>query len=222
MARCTACRITVRDDTKICPLCGGPLEEDGTEPKPFMYPTLVLKEKLLRRVTRIIFLIGVLAETLLILINLTWNPDFLWCIITGSSILYLLLVLYTTSIPHLAMRSRFLYLSLGLILVGLSVDFVSGFRGWALSVALPIQVLFMNAVLLILYLTHKREFQQYLWMSFLNLLLCLLALGAYLMGYRILSVLMKIAFLVTAVQILAIMIVEGGKSIAELKRRFHP
>ncbi|MDO4617865.1 MAG: DUF6320 domain-containing protein [Lachnospiraceae bacterium] len=222
MAKCTSCRITVRDDTEFCPLCGTPLEKDGTEPKPSMYPNLILKEKKILRITQMILLFGCMLELLLVIINLVWTPDFLWCVISGTAILYLCLVLYTTSITYLALRSRFLYLSLGLILVGISVDAATGFHGWALSVALPIQILFMNVVVLVLYLQQKREFQQYLWMSFLNLLLCGIALIAYLMGYRIFFGLMLIAFPVTGVILAVIMILEGRETPEELKRRFHP
>ncbi len=221
MARCNACNITIRDDTEFCPLCGARLEEDGTEPAVSMYPNLVLRERRLLRATRIALLAGALAEGILILINLLVNPDFLWCVITGTSILYLVLVLYTTSISHLALRSRFLYLSLGAILIGISVDWVTGFRGWALSAALPIQILFMNAVLLVLYLTHKGEFQQYFWMNLLNLLLCGIALLAYFLGYRILFGLMAAAFLVTGIQLAVIILLEGRKTAAEVRRRFH-
>lgn len=221
MAWCRSCQVTIKDDTKICPLCGGVLESDGTDPKPSMYPTLVLKEKVMVRVTQSACIIGALLEVFLIMINLTINPEFLWCVITGTSFLYVILVLYTTTIPNLALRSRFLILSMALILIGLSVDWVTGFRGWALSVELPIQILFMNIVIFVLYLIQIRDFQQYIWMCFLNLFLCGIGYIAFLFGYRIFSGLLIAATIVTVTEMLLIMVRGGKRTPAELKRRFH-
>lgn len=221
MARCNACKITIKDDTKICPLCGGSLEEDGLEAKESMYPTLVLKERIMVKVTRLVFLGMFLLEVFLIMINYALHTRPFWSVITGAAFLYVILVLYTTTIPHMSLKFRLLVLSLALILVSLTVDWVTGFKGWAISVALPIQVLFMDVVIFVLYLVQKKDFQQYLWIEFLNLFLCLIVLAAFLIGYRIFFGLMIAAFLVTGVELLVIMYRGGRRTPAELKRRFH-
>ncbi len=195
--------------------------EEEMKPKTSGYPDLLLRERIMVRITRIAALSGLLLEALLLLLNLTLTPNILWSVITGASIFYVFLVLYTSSKSYLSMRSRMLFLSLGVILIGFAVDFVTGFRGWALSVALPIQVLFMEAVLLVLYLVQRKEFQQFLWMNVLNLLMCGLVLIGFLLGYRIFFGLMIAAFTATVLEILFIVIREGRRTPAELRRRFH-
>lgn len=221
MARCRICQITIKDRTDVCPLCGSVLEEDGSKSKESMYPDLVLKERVMMRITQTTLLCAVLLEVFLVMINLTVNPQFLWCVITAAAFLYVVLVLYTTAIPNLSLRSRFLILSFSLMLVSLSVDWVTGFRGWALSVAMPIQILFMDVVILVLYLIQKKDFQQYLWMMALNLLLCVIVLIAFLLGCRIFFGLMIIAFVVTIIELFVIMVRGGRRTSAEFKRRFH-
>lgn len=221
MARCSSCNITVLDDTDVCPLCGRVLEEDGLEKKPAIYPKLELKPRKLVQVTQSIARIGILLEMILILINVAMDTSYYWCVISGASIAYVILVMYTISIPQMALRRRFLFLSLGLLLIGISVDWVIGFRGWAISVAMPIQILFMDVVVLILFILHRKEFQPYIWLTGLNLLLSMIPLIAFLLGYRILFGIMIVAIAVTFVELLVIMALGGRKTPAELKRRFH-
>lgn len=221
MARCNACQVTITDDTTVCPLCGGSLVPDGKEPHPPLYPDLVLKERVMVMVTRMFLVFGALLELFLVMINLTVDPKHLWCVITGASLLYVVLVLYTVSVPQMALRSRFLILSLGLILIGVSVDWMIGFRGWVVSVGLPIQILFMDITILVLYLIQKRDFQQYIWMCFLNLFFCMIVLIGFFMGYRIFFGWMFVAFAVTILELLMIMVRGGKRTPAELKRRFH-
>lgn len=221
VARCNCCKITILDDVKLCPLCGSPLEEDGIEKKQAIYPELELKPKKLVQIAKGIAQAGILIELLLILVNIAMNCNYYWCEITGASIAYVILILYTISIPHMTLRRRILFLSLGLLMIGFSVDWMIGFRGWAISVAMPIQILFMDIVILVLFLYQRKEFQAYIWITGLNLLLSMIPLIAFLLGYRILFGMMIIAIAVTALELLMIMIQGGRKTDAELKRRFH-
>jgi len=73
MSKCRNCNIEVLDETEICPLCHSVLEQ--TEELENMYPDARLKTKKLLFVSRLYLFCAVIAEFVLLGVDLRWKQN---------------------------------------------------------------------------------------------------------------------------------------------------
>ena len=86
MARCNQCKVEIRDNVSVCPLCGCVLD-DVTEQKN-RYPNIRHKDRKIDLVTRIYLFAALLVEALLVYLNFTNFHGIYWSAITGGAFAY--------------------------------------------------------------------------------------------------------------------------------------
>ena len=123
MGKCLNCKITVTDNTEVCPLCRCVLEKDGVAK--MQYPNIVKKIRKLQLASRIYLLLAIVIEALLVYINLKYDPEYKWSFIVG----YLFAIGYIT-LYYLVYGTRLSYtmdLIIGIIAIFSLLDILDSF-----------------------------------------------------------------------------------------------
>ncbi len=220
MSRCVRCKLDVRDDSMMCPLCHGVLAEQE-EGHIGMYPDVSIRMKKMNFVFKLVIFISVLAEVACIIVNYFTYNGVKWAIASGLGLLYACFSLvYSVRRNKSHQRKLIGQLFWGIILV-FAVDKSLGNWGWSLTYAIPIGLMLMDLGVAVLLLVNVRNRQSYLmtqiWLSIISVV-CLLI--DWLMSGKI-HLLVLIATGV-AVVMLAGSLVFGDRPMQnELKRRFH-
>ena len=219
MGKCHNCNVEILDETEYCPLCRSVLEP--TDDVEDMYPDVRPRMRLRKFISRIYLFCGLIAEFVLISLNLLIDTAFWWSAIAGLGIIYGYMVLRYAIIGEAGYRSKVILLSMIGILSVISVDFIIGYRGWSVDYALPGVIVLIDVGIMICMLVNRRNWQSYIILQ-LAMLLC--SLVPALLNIFELERNRFIAFAPLAVSLLLFagtMILGGHRSVTELKRRFH-
>ena len=219
MAKCKKCNIEILDETEFCPLCHSVIEV--TEPVEDMYPDIRIMMYKRIMASRIFLLCGIVAQVVLTLINYLTDTTIWWCAITGLAILYSYLVLRYAIIGKSGYRIKTFLLTLIAILSMISIDFVTGYRGWSVDYVLPSAILFMDAGILFCVIYNRRSWQSYIMLQIFMILVSLIPIILSILGLERNPFVAFAPIVISALLFLGTMILGGRRAVSELKRRFH-
>lgn len=219
MAKCHNCNVEILDETEYCPLCRSVLTP--SDPLENMYPDVRFAMR--RRIffSRIYLFCGLIAELILILINALSNSTIWWSAITGLGILYGYMVLRYAIIGEAGYRSKTIVLSMIGILSIISIDFITGYRGWSVDYALPGVILLMDVGILVCMIVNHRNWQSYIMLQISMMLCSLLPILLNLFELERNRLMAFTPLAASALLFLGTMILGGHRASTELKRRFH-
>ena len=92
MSKCRNCKIEILDRTGVCPLCHCVVEQDGSE-REAAYPDVGIREKRFALIIRIYVFLAVMAEALLVFINVNHHKGIWWSAITAGVFIYIYLIM---------------------------------------------------------------------------------------------------------------------------------
>lgn len=221
MSKCLKCNIEVSDGMGICPLCRCVLEPEENKEEWLKYPAIGKKKQKMRNALRIYFIAAVAAFAILEIVNRKVGAANRWDCIAGAALLYGYMTLYISLMNKTGYRFRMLFQTFGGIGLTVVIDAVLGFQKWSLAYVLPGAFVLLDIAVVILMLVNGRNWQSYIPVEILMLILSLVPLilrqtGVVPGGYQ------AYCCFATAVCILAGTVVIGRRrAAAELKRRFH-
>ena len=221
MSKCKMCKIEILDKTDNCPLCNHVLEHDENEGRE-LYPNARIAAKKYRMLENIVLFVSIVAWVLLLVIDYTTDPKYMWSFTVGLAIIYANVMLRLTILGRQTYMTKILWS----ILIGLAflleADILNGNKGWGLNFALPSAVLIWDVTLIILMVfVNRRNWQSYI----IDQLTALVACGVMLLlillkwitfPYYAMGVQMFTVFL-----FLGTVIIGDRRARSELKRRFH-
>lgn len=219
MAKCHKCNVEILDETEFCPLCHSVLE--ATDALEDMYPDVRFQMRKRIFFSRVYLFCGIIAELILILINALCDSTIWWSAIAGLGILYSYTVLRYAIIGKAGYRSKTILLSMIGILSVISIDFVTGYRGWSVDYVLPSAILLMDAGILFCMIYNRRNWQSYILWQFAMILCSLIPILLNLFGLENNRFMAFAPFAVSAILFAGTMILGGRRAAVELKRRFH-
>ena len=220
MGKCLNCKITVTDNTEVCPLCRCVLEKDGVAK--MQYPNIVKKIRKLQLASRIYLLLAIVIEALLVYINLKYDPEFKWSFIVG----YLFAIGYIT-LYYLVYGTRLSYtmdLIIGIIAIFSLLDVLDSFLGnigWAWNYVQPGLLIAANIFILINILVRRRGWQTYLTPQLILFIVSLVAIPLILTDTVTQPLVSMIAVILSIVLFLSYVILGGSRSKEELYRKFQ-
>ncbi len=220
MSKCVRCKLEVRDDAVMCPLCHGVLSEQQ-EGHVGMYPDVRIRMKKLNFVFRLVIFISVLAEIACIIVNyLTYN-GVKWAVASGLGLIYVCFSLvYSARRNKSHQRKMIGQLFLGIILT-FAVDKSLGNWGWSLTFAIPIAIMLVDVGVAVLMLVNVKNRQSYL---MTQIWLGVISIAALLIDWWISGGIPLLALIAVGVSVvfLAGSLVFGDRPMqSELHRRFH-
>ena len=219
MSRCKQCKIEILDETERCPLCHSVLEP--TIEVENMYPDVRVKRRRMMILSRIYLFVAIVVEALLIAVNHYGKFETAWSLMTGLALLYVYLVIRFAILGKTGYISKTIVLTAMAILMLVAIDFLSGYRGWSVRYVFPAAIICIDAVILILMIVNRRNWQSYIMWQIFMILCSIVPMILYFVGVIAVPYLALAALGTSVFLFLGTVLIGDRKARVELKRRFH-
>lgn len=167
---CKHCQIEFLTSSEQCPFCKMALSGEPEEKE--TYPNVVEKERFKRKSKRLVFFVLLFLEILFVIINLRFQ-DFRtnhWSVLVGGIFLYVYFTFGRILYPKAGHIMEITMQAVAVFLLLMFIEWNVGWKGWSLSIGLPV----INAVLLLLtlllMLINRKNWQTYLLLLLFSLL----------------------------------------------------
>ena len=186
-----------------------------------MYPDVGDTAKRLNFIVKLYTFLAIVIEGGLIAINYATYSGLWWSAICGIAILYF----YTTLRYSIQKNSGYLRIILTQVfaaaLLAVGVDWIIGYRGWSVNYVAPSAVLLIDLAVVILMLVNMANWQSYILLQILTVILSGILLILWGVGVLTQPVVVIAAAAVSAVLFAGTIIFGDRRAKNELKRRFH-
>ncbi len=182
MSYCNNCKLEIKTNKDICPLC---LKELNNNDNKLIYEEYHSYEwfyKLQKKINvqKIVLLSSLTAIIALIIINISTNSKYNWAVISIISILsaYFTYVCFTASTLYL--RQKLLIEFFILIPLIIIIDIFTGFYKWSFNYAIPFLSIGLNIAMFLIDVIDRKYFNEYvsyvISISFISILMIILPL----------------------------------------------
>lgn len=219
MSRCRQCNIEILDETDRCPLCGSVLEH--TVDMENMYPDVKVRARRMMLLSRIYLFVAIVAEAVLVAVNYYGDFETAWSLVTGLILFYGYLVVRFAILGKTGYIEKTIVLTMIAILCLIAIDFVSGYKGWSVRYVFPAAIIAVDAVILILMIFNRRNWQSYIMWQLFMILCSFVTIILYWVGVIYVPYLALIALGTSVFLFLGTLIIGDRRARVELKRRFH-
>lgn len=219
MSRCRQCNIEILDETDRCPLCGSVLEH--TVDMENMYPDVKVRARRMMLLSRIYLFVAIVAEAVLVVVNYYGEFETAWSLVTGLILFYGYLVVRFAILGKTGYIEKTIVLTMIAILCLIAIDFVSGYKGWSVRYVFPAAIIAVDAVILILMIFNRRNWQSYIMWQLFMILCSFVTIILYWVGVIYVPYLALIALGTSVFLFLGTLIIGDRRARVELKRRFH-
>ena len=219
MSRCRQCNIEILDETDRCPLCGSVLEH--TVDMENMYPDVKVRARRMMLLSRIYLFVAIVAEAVLVVVNYYGEFETAWSLVTGLILFYGYLVVRFAILGKTGYIEKTIVLTMIAILCLIAIDFVSGYKGWSVRYVFPAAIIAVDAVILILMIVNRRNWQSYIMWQLFMILCSFVSIILYWVGVIYVPYLALAALGTSVFLFLGTLIIGDRRARVELKRRFH-
>lgn len=172
-------------------------------------------------ITRIMLAISIIVAIVLTIINKIINPNIPWAALANSGIIYIWIITIYSIHRNINIAGHVVLQTIAVSILTVFIDFKIGFRGWSLSLAIPIILIIANLAMLILTIVSHKKYLRYAIYQLFILIFSILP--AILIGERIVKEpIMGIIATGISILNLIITIILSAKDLKEaIKRKFH-
>lgn len=221
MSKCKQCNIEVSDKTPICPLCRTVLESSGSTDEN-QYPDIRDLTKKMYFWTRVYLFAAIIIEVILVYMNYKFFTGTYWSVITGAGLFYVYSFLrLAVANERAGYKTKIIGLILLALLYAMLIDRVTGFNRWSVNYALPGGLLILDIVTVSFMVWNKRNWQSYIMIELMNIILSLIPLLLYLLHIITEPFVSYVNCIAAILIFVGTFIIGDRKARAELKRRFH-
>lgn len=218
MSKCKVCNVEISDESRVCPLCRRVLGEGL--PGKATYPDARILSRRLKLFTNILLFVIIVACAVVGYINYR-TGGILWSLIVGAGLFYLFLIIRMDILGSQGYKFKIVVTTLTGILYVLMIDYVTGYRGWAVNFVVPGAIMLMDVGVIILMIVNFRNWQSYLLFQIFLILCSLIPLLLIALGVVTSPGLSELAFGCSVFLFLGTLIIGDRRARVELKRRFH-
>lgn len=172
-------------------------------------------------ITRIMLAISIIVAIVLTIINKITNPNIPWAALANSGIIYIWIITIYSIHRNINIAGHVVLQTIAVSILTVFIDYKIGFRGWSLSIAIPIILIIANLAMLILTIVSHKKYLRYAIYQLFILIFSILP--AILIGERIVKEpIMGIIATGISILNLIITIILSAKDLKEaVKRKFH-
>lgn len=226
MKKCERCGIILIDPSGVCPLCRSVVKEEqetaGLEC--LEEPSFPFADRRRKRIcfARNIYLFAMIVLIAsMIFLNLYLHCMMWWTVIVAASVVCGYITFVVTVLKPVSAKLRVTVQSLMGFLLLLLIDWLTGYQGWALNYVFPIYLPVMDIIILVMMLIDKFDWQSYLFMEFVPILLSFLAIPLSTLHTIHLLIPASALIFFTVVIFAGTLVIGGTRAVNELARRFH-
>lgn len=173
------------------------------------------------KITKIMLAISIVIAIILTIINKLTSPNVTWAALANGGIVYIWVIVIYSIHRNVNIAGHVLVQTIAVSLLTVFIDYRLGFKGWSLSLAIPIILIVANTAMLILTIVSHKKYLRYAIYQFFILIFSILP--AILIGERIVTEpIMGIIATGISILNLVITIILSAKDLEEaIKRKFH-
>ena len=221
MNKCEKCKLDIRDDVKVCPLCGAPLAVSGEKSEGVCYPDVAQKLRVMRLIIKIAIFASVVAQIVLAIIDFVTDGAFSWSMITAVGLVFACFTLIYSFQNNKSLQRKLVGQLLAAIILILLLNRIIGNGDWGLSIGVPCAIAAIEVAVVVLMFTDLSHWQVYVMAQVWTMVIAIAILVATIVFDKTLW-LLPAAAAGFAVVVFAGMVVFGGRhATAELERRFR-
>ena len=174
-------------------------------------------------VTKLMMFISFFIILICSIINICTSTKYLWCLIVGIGIIYSWITVIYSLNRNINIGSNVMIHSILISVLVLCIDFIIGYNGWAINLAIPIIIGIANITILVLTIVSVNKYYKYAIYQLIIFVLSMIPMVLYIVTKDIIT---KPIFTITsstvAVFTFILSLILCGKSIIEeLDRRLH-
>ena len=179
MSRCKKCNVEILDNTEKCPLCHHVLEQ-GEYSGENMYPNARVAGRQYRLLENIILFASIVIWCICFSINFAHNRatggESWWSLVLGLGLIYVNGILRFTILGKSDYTFKLIITIVMAVAILLEVDWLTGDHGWGKNFVLPAAILCLDIGIGILMIVNRKNWQSYIMLQILALLLSVVSL----------------------------------------------
>lgn len=222
MKHCRRCDIEIKDGSVTCPLCDSVLE--GKEQGEPAYPEIGYQMQRFLFIKRLFYFSLLVVGVTSVLVNYyTFHRfhEIYWSVIVLGAIGYCWFTVSYTVMNHTNLGAKVIFQAVGILLVTVIADYVTGYRGWSLRFVIPGMLLLADIALLALMLLWPERWQGFFMCQIAVCVLGVVPVGIAYLGWIDNMFLAILDCVILWLSLAGTIIFGGRRTRLELKRRFH-
>ncbi|MDK2802761.1 MAG: hypothetical protein KFW09_05225, partial [Oscillospiraceae bacterium] len=221
MNRCNNCNIYFHNNQKMCPLCNIISIEYINDDNYCSFPTIDNGKKIFSLLLKIIKFFAISFSIISLFVEYYISQNISWSFIVVILSMYIMF-LFNYSLKKLFTIGKIvLYQSIFFIILTFIIDFLYGFSKWSIYFSIPIILLISIMVLIILMVSIRSVFFDYL-IYLISLLFFGIIQGVFiLININTPKIMVFITFLISVIILIGLFIFLGKYTKNEIKNRFH-
>lgn len=220
MRHCEQCRVDIKGDWDVCPLCHDPLETESDAAEPNPYPDIPLrfnKHQGTRLLTVISFIL--IVGSFFVELLLSGDMTGLRLLLFGVMSMWLVVLIIVRKRRNIAKGIVYLIVSVSFLCV--YWDYKSGWSGWSTTYAVPIVCSFALVAMFIAVRFVRLEVRDYILYVLAAALIGLLPALSLFFGWVTQTLPSWLSVGLSAAMLVLILIFQGGDILEELEKRMH-
>lgn len=171
----------------------------------------------------IMSIVSIVVSLACTIINLCTSTKYLWCVIVMGGIIYSWITVMYSVNRNVNIASNVVLQIVAISILTLCIDFVIGYQGWAINLAIPIIIMIANVTILVLTLASIRRDYKYAVYQLIITVLSFIPLIIYFIFDGIITkpIFTVISSSIAAFAFVVSLILCGKNIVEELDRRFH-
>lgn len=168
-------------------------------------------------------LISILIAIICSIINICTNTNYLWCLIVLAGILYSWVTVLYSIKRNINIASSVMIQFIAISVLTIWIDYILGYKGWAINLAIPIIIMVANITILVLVFVSIHRYYNYAIYHFIIFIASMVPLLLYLFGNGIIlwPIFTIISSSIAVFTFILSLILCGRSMIEELDRRLH-
>lgn len=220
MQYCDKCRVHLRENQKICPLCGGILSEDDGSGEE-IFPSIPTIYQEFNMFIRLMILISISVIVVSFAINFIFTRESRWSLLVAAAIACMWISLFFIIRKNSNIPKTIMWQVVILGILSVLWDHSMGWRGWSLDYVIPAICVGAMIVMAISAKLLKIGVQELIIYLFVDGLFGFVPIIFILLGMLKVTFPSVICVAASAISLSALIIFQGDNIKAELKRRMH-
>jgi len=180
-----------------------------------------LSSKKGEKILNICLIISVIIAIVLVIINKITNPDIHWAALANCGIIYIWITVMYSIKKSRNIAGHVLLQTIAISAAVLYIDYKIGFKGWAITIAIPIILMVSNITMLILTLVSYKKYIQYAVCQIIIVIMSLISIYIITKNLMELTLLNNIAMIISIINLVFTLVLCYKDVKDAIIRKFH-
>lgn len=168
-----------------------------------------------------LILVSILLGIILVVINKTITPKIHWAAMCNAGIIYIWVTVMYSINKNVNIAGHVMIQTIAISVLTTYIDYLLGFKGWSINLAIPILITIANVSMLVLTIISYKKYIRY---AIYQLIIVIFSIIPIFLIYENIANYKELCYIATGISILNLLItlILSQKDVTEaVKRKFH-